>query len=183
LAGGKSSRMSSDKSLLPYKNFDSLAEFQYDRLSQIFSSVYISTKREKFNFKANYIIDDNIDVSSPMVALYSVLKYLKSRVFIIAVDTPLVSKYTILDIINASDNYDITLARSNNKIHNLCGVFDINIESLVKKMLKNDNHKMKDLLQNSSVNSKIMEFLNDEEFLNVNTIDDYKLLTKSYLDS
>jgi GTP:adenosylcobinamide-phosphate guanylyltransferase len=39
------------------------------------------------------------------------------------------------------------------------------------------------LLQNSSVNSKIMEFLNDEEFLNVNTIDDYKLLTKSCLDS
>jgi molybdopterin-guanine dinucleotide biosynthesis protein A len=40
-AGGKSSRMGEDKSLLPFGTFSSLAEYQYNRLSNIFDIVYI----------------------------------------------------------------------------------------------------------------------------------------------
>ena len=52
LAGGKSSRMQQDKALLPFGEVNSLAEFQYRRLSKIFSKVYISSKYNKFDFNA-----------------------------------------------------------------------------------------------------------------------------------
>ncbi len=55
LAGGKSGRMKKDKSLLPFNEYNTLAEFQYRRLSKIFSKVYISTKNNKFDFEAIYI--------------------------------------------------------------------------------------------------------------------------------
>jgi len=51
-AGGKSSRMGEDKSLLPFSSFKTLTEFQLSRLSKIFKNVYISTKeKNKFEFK------------------------------------------------------------------------------------------------------------------------------------
>ena len=39
-------------------------------------------------------------------------------------------------------------------------------------MLQNDNHRVSDLLKNN--NSKIIEFLNDDEFINLNKQDEYK---------
>jgi len=53
-AGGKSSRMGEDKSLLPFGGYSSLAQFQYVRLSKLFTHVSISTKTaDKFDFTAN----------------------------------------------------------------------------------------------------------------------------------
>ncbi|NCB12260.1 MAG: molybdenum cofactor guanylyltransferase, partial [Erysipelotrichia bacterium] len=44
LCGGKSSRMKEDKTLLPFFNSNSLAQFQYDRLKLHFQNIYISSK-------------------------------------------------------------------------------------------------------------------------------------------
>jgi len=58
-AGGKSSRMGENKALLPFAGFETLTEYQYTRLSKIFSSVYISCKDKSiFSFDANFIEDD-----------------------------------------------------------------------------------------------------------------------------
>ena len=58
-AGGKSSRMGRDKSLLPFGGFETLTQYQYERLKKIFANVYISCKnRSKFDFDANFIEDD-----------------------------------------------------------------------------------------------------------------------------
>ena len=44
LAGGKSSRMGEDKSLLPFPPYKTLTHYQYQRLNKIFKNVYISSK-------------------------------------------------------------------------------------------------------------------------------------------
>ena len=63
-AGGKSSRMKKDKSLLPFGGFDTLTQFQLFCLQKLFKTVYISCKdKSKFNFEASFIEDlksDNI---------------------------------------------------------------------------------------------------------------------------
>jgi len=175
LSGGRSSRMGEDKSLLPFKNYNTLIEYQYKKLSQIFAKVYISSKIDKFSFLEDKtkIIFDNNDIYSPMVALQSILTKLNTKkVFIITVDNPFISNQTIYKLIEKSNNFDITIAKCENKIHNLCGVFNINILKTINKHIKNDIHKINFLVKNSKFN--FIEFQNNDEFLNINTKEDYK---------
>ena len=112
LSGGKSSRMGKDKSLLPFRDSESLIKYQYDKLSKIFKNIYISTKEDKFNFQANLIFDTT-KISSPMVALQSIFQNLEfENIFIITVDTPLIEESTIRELIIKSQNYDITMGQN-----------------------------------------------------------------------
>ena len=52
LCGGKSSRMGRDKSLLQIRQ-KSLAQNAYEKLTPLFKRVYLSSKDEKFDFKAD----------------------------------------------------------------------------------------------------------------------------------
>jgi len=169
LAGGKSSRMEEDKCFLPFKN-TTLIKYQYDRLSKIFSDVYISCKSNKFDFDCNLLIEEN-DIFSPLVALQNILKKF-DKVFIISVDTPNITKKTIHEIVNSSDMFNITIAKTQDEnTHNLIGVFNANILNHIDKMLKENNHKISILIK--SVNSNIVSDLQNEEFINLNTKDDY----------
>ena len=167
--------MGEDKSLLPFGGFDTLSEYQYNKLSKIFSKVYISSKINKFNFPCNLIYDNTKGISSPMVALNSIFETIKEdKVFVITVDTPLIEQSTIHKLITNSNNTEITIAKDENKIHNLCGVFNLNL--LVDKVnycIKNDIHKINYLIKNSRINC--ISFSNENQFININTIADYKV--------
>ena len=175
LCGGRSSRMGEDKSLLPFSNSNSLTQYQYNKLTPYFSEIYLSSKIDKFDFSFNkdkYLILDEGEVFSPIIALQTIFKTIKaSKVFIITVDTPLVSIESIDKLINESINSKICVAKTE-RIHNLCGVFSINLEIFINKMLINDIHKVGYLLKNN--NTKYIEFPNDDEFINLNNKDEYK---------
>jgi len=170
LSGGKSSRMGEDKSFLPFNN-TTLIEYQYHRLSKIFTNVYISSKINKFDFECKIIYDNN-KIFSPMVALYSILKFLNSQVFIISVDTPFIKEETIKDLVLNSKNFDLTIAKDSKKTHNLCGVYSCNCISYIEHLLNKDIHKINLLVKN--LNSNIVEYTDSTQFFNVNTKEDYK---------
>jgi len=173
LCGGKSSRMGEDKSLLPFKNYDTLIHYQYTKLSEIFKNVYISSKIDKFNFKANLIYDQNQEISSPMVALSSIINKLNSdKVFIITVDTPFVKKETIDTLLEKSQDYKITIAKDKNRTHNLCGVFNKSIKNTIDKLIKEDIHKVNFLIKQTNNYNTIL-FEDELQFINLNTVEDY----------
>ena len=178
LSGGRSSRMGEDKSLLPFDSTPTIIEYQYNRLSKIFSDVYISSKTDKFNNKidTSKLILDNSDIYSPMIALKSILSTFTDKVFIVAVDTPFVSFEAIETIIKNSNSNEITIASSDDKIHNLCGIFSCSLLDKIDGYLKEDMHKINYLVRNSD--AKIIDFKDSKQFLNVNTQDDYKVALK-----
>ena len=144
LSGGKSSRMGEDKSLLPFSTSKTLIQYQYDRLKPYFKNIYISSKVDKFDFleKNFLILDENKDIFSPILALDTIFKKFENqKIFIITVDTPLVSIDSISKLIDASINYDICIAQTE-KIHNLCGVFSSNISLTIKTMIEYDIHQV-----------------------------------------
>lgn len=171
LSGGKSRRMGEDKSLLAFSSNLNIIQYQYHRLSKIFSSTYISSKVDKFNFKASIILDFN-DIYSPMVALYSILKQFDDKVFIITVDNPFITQNTIEKLINNSSNHDITIANTPLKMHSLCGIFSVKLLKQIKINLNNNMHKIGYLIKNNS--TKIIDFEYEDEFLNINTQKDYQ---------
>jgi molybdenum cofactor guanylyltransferase len=173
LCGGKSSRMGEDKSLLPFSSSKTLTQYQFDRLKPYFKNIYLSSKTDKFDFiSANeLILDENKDIFSPILALNTIFDKLKNqKVFIITVDTPLVSIESISKLIDESKDVDICVAQTE-KIHNLCGVFSSNISSTIKNMIENDIHKIGYLIKNNKF--KVIEFQNNDEFININNKNDY----------
>jgi molybdopterin-guanine dinucleotide biosynthesis protein A len=173
LSGGASRRMGEDKSLLPFQNCNTLIEYQHNKLSKIFSTVYISSKTNKFSFNANILYDNSQEVHSPMIALKSILDNIQEeKIFITTVDVPFIKKDTFNLIAEKSINYKITVAQDSTHTHNLCGVFSKSLLPIITELLNNNIHKISTLIEASNSFHKIL-FENTEQFSNINTKDDY----------
>ena len=165
--------MGEDKSLLPFKTFNTLIEYQYNKLSQIFSTVFISSKSNKFDFKAQLLIDDSLEIYSPMIALESILSKIENeKVFIITVDVPFIENTTINTLLNQSLNQDVTIAKDDKHTHNLCGVFSKSLLPRIRNLLNLNIHKINTLIKETE-NCSIIPFNNSMQFSNINTKDDY----------
>lgn len=173
LAGGKSSRMGQDKALLPFKNKSSLALFQYERLQKLFTRVYISTKKAKFDFKAPLILDQ-YPAYSPLSAIVSIYETLQSDFFLIAVDMPLVSKEEIKRLLHSfyhnggfelycfyTTAYEPTVA-----------IYTQSFYMRAKKALEHNFHKLNTLFKQS--NTFLLIPKTQKTFININTRQEYK---------
>ncbi len=181
-AGGKSSRMGEDKSLLPFGSFATLTEFQHSRLSKIFTDVYISCKdKNKFNFDAQFIEDDNSsDTFAPTAGFIASFKALRSdNFFALSVDSPFVNESVITKLINKSHpNLDAVIAKTDQGIQPLCGIYFRSLEEKFQKMQKEDNHKLGFLLKDSS--TEYLYFSDTTLFSNLNYPKEYKEALKNY---
>jgi molybdopterin-guanine dinucleotide biosynthesis protein A len=175
-AGGKSSRMGEDKALLPFRENNSLAEFQYERMKKIFSDVYISAKSaDKFDFTCKLIEDPkNIDTYAPtagFVAMFDTLHV--SKIFVLSVDSPFVDKDTVLKLIDAdNDSIDACIAKTEGGSHPMCGIYHSSLHVSFKKMLKNNTHRLGQLLKNSK--TEYVFFKDENPFTNINHPHEYK---------
>ncbi len=176
-AGGKSSRMGKDKSLLPFAGHNTLSEFQYNKLSLLFDKVYISSKKNKFNFEVA-VITDLYEESSPLVGIISIFETVKEdEVFILSVDAPFVNKEVIEKLLSHEENFDAIIAKSTSGTQPLCGVYKRSILPLAQKHLKEGDHKLNNLLKNA--NTKFVSFKDDSSFVNLNHPHEYENAVKS----
>lgn len=173
MAGGKSSRMKRDKSLLPFGQASTLTEFQYRRLSKIFSKVYVSAKSNKFDFKVT-IIEDRYEDSSPLVALISIFETVEvDEVFVLSVDSPFVSEEIIAQLYaKAKGEADILIAESVNGLEPLCAIYRRSfLESAYDALAKN-KHRLQALFDSLKVVSVKVE--EKDAFLNLNYPTEYE---------
>ena len=175
-AGGKSSRMGEDKSLLPFSSFDTLTEYQLSRLNKIFKTVYISTKnKNKFDFDAAFIEDvKENNTFAPTAGFVAIFEQIKDdRFFALSVDSPFVSEEVINKILEVdSDELDATIAKTDFGSHPMCGIYHRSLQTAFEDMLSSDNHKLGFLLKNS--NTKYIYFKDEKPFLNLNHPHEYQ---------
>jgi len=178
-AGGKSSRMGQDKALLPFGTYASLSEYQYVKLSKLFTHVYLSTKKPKFDFACQTVIDRD-EISSPLVALLSCFDSLKNEtLFVLSVDAPLVDKEIITrlyneSILSSNKDKDAIIAQSPKGVQPLCGFYRRSIRSLAETFLSKNNHKLTALLREA--NTLYVPFTQEKPFTNLNTMPQYQNL-------
>lgn len=171
LAGGKSLRFGQDKSLVEFLDEPSLTHFCVKKMSKIFSNVFVCAKNMKFDPPLN-LISDLHDDFSPMLALHSVLCRFKNPVFIMPVDMPFIDYFEILKMSEFVKKYEIVIAKSGEKEHNLCGFFDPNLSNLARDFYKKNDHKISNLIK--VCKSKVVEFDDEDIFLNLNTQSELK---------
>jgi len=178
VAGGKSSRMGSDKALLPFGSFATLTQYQLDLHKNDFKSLHVSCKtKDKFSFEADFIEDTKeFDEYSPLIAIYSILKKFDSPVCILSVDTPFVSVEVFERLFTCKDDYDVVVASSPYGSHQLCAIYEPRILPVLKKQIKANNHKIKKFLD--LVKSKYVDFQSDDFFTNINRPSEYEKAKK-----
>lgn len=174
-AGGKSSRMGEDKSLLPFGGFPTLTQYQYDRLAKLFSHVSISTKSaEKFDFKASFLLDPPDADFAPTAGFVSAFRALgDERIMILSVDTPFVDAAVFQSLIDADEEgLDAVIARTATGSHPLCGIYHRSLFEEFERMLREGDHRLGKLL--ASRQTRYVEFSNEEAFANLNHPHEYK---------
>jgi len=173
-AGGRSSRMGEDKALLPFASFPTLTEYQYSRLSKIFKNVYISCKdSSKFSFSAHFIEDIEPELYAPTAGFVAAFEELSNESFFaISVDAPFINEAVIKKILQEDDkSFDATIAKTDEGIQPLCGIYHRTLEAKFKKMIQENNHKLGFLLKES--NTHYSYFQDTNIFLNMNHPEDY----------
>jgi len=169
LAGGKSSRMGTDKGLLMLNNKPMIG-YIIETLLQITNDIIIVSNNNeyaKFNIP---IYTDLIKESGPLAGIYTGLIHSKhAKNIVISCDVPFVSVELLNFLIKNSENNDVIIPTNNNKNHQVIGVYDKSCASIFKEELANNQRKMKLALE--KVNLKIIDAnqFNSKEFTNINT--------------
>ncbi len=173
LAGGKSSRMQTDKALLPFGAYNSLAEYQYRRLSSLFEKVYLSAKENKFDFEVEIISDVHND-ASPLVALVSIFETLDiDEVFVLSVDAPFVNKEVIKRLYEAKAlDVDVVIAKSLKGVEPLCAIYHRSFLAKAKQALEANRHRLQSLLDSLKVKQVMIE--EERFFMNLNYPQEYE---------
>ncbi|WQR79582.1 molybdenum cofactor guanylyltransferase MobA [Helicobacter pylori] len=177
LAGGKSSRfiinnIQINKALAPLKSYSSLLEYQYSRLLKLFKKVIISAKKS-YELNAPYLLEKESDLFSPLVGIHNAFLTLQTPyIFFIPIDVPLVSFESIKTLCGIQ-NFSVVYAKSPAKEHYLISLWHQSILNALNYALKTQNYRLSDLMKNTP--SIAINFNQEEEFLNLNTLKDYEL--------
>ena len=166
--------MGQDKSLLPFGGYDSLCEYQFQRLRKYFEKVYIGTKEQKFSFDAPIILD-RYPQSSPLVGLVSIFETIEEdECFILSVDAPFVDGTVIEALYEASTDHslDAIIASSPQGRQPLCGIYRRSIMPDAKQFLRQDKHKLNTLL--NTVKSHFVYYQEEKLFGNLNHPHEYE---------
>ena len=172
-AGGRSSRMMRDKSLLPFGGYGTMGEYQYRRLKKYFAEVYISCKEDKFNFEAPLILD-RYPQSSPLVGILSVFETIEDReFFVLSVDAPFVDRNIITTLYDSDPqaHCSAVTAESPQGIQPLCGIYRRSIIPNAKAFLARGDHRLTALLKASG--SCSVRFEEESLFANLNYPEEY----------
>lgn len=190
LCGGKSSRMGTNKTILPFLTYR-LITYQIIKLSQIFSNIAVSIKDDKkdevleilcndiskyneiaINIESIKFITEDLTYFSPLFGILNCFNKLNTqRLFFIPIDYPFIESKTIHTLIEYSDDCDIVYAKDSNRSHPLIGIWKSNLKAKILNALQNNNFKILDFL--SSCNTRSILFDSDE-FINLNTMQDYE---------
>lgn len=118
-------------------------------------------------------IIESTPIFAPIVGIISAFTQLKDdKIFFISCDCPFVAPNTIESLCKNSTNYDIVFAKDSCKIHPLIAVWSKNTLPLLQDSLKNGNFRLQNIIE--KVRAKSINFSDSHEFLNINTMSDYK---------
>jgi len=113
LAGGKSSRMGQDKSLLPVRGKPLIRRI-YEQLASRFDEILISTNEpEKHAFLGAGTIPDRVPGKGPLMGIASAVEAARhERVFVTACDIPVIDLDTVARMLVLAEDFDCVIPMS-----------------------------------------------------------------------
>jgi len=178
LAGGKSSRMGTNKALIELGQVK-IIENIVSVFSEIFKDIIIvSNNPEEYTYLGHKVICDIIPCKGPLSGIHAGLheaKYFHS--FVAACDMPFIQKNLIELLVEECEDYDVTVPQLGKFLQPLYAVYSKNCIIPIEDSLNKNRFKITNFYETIKVkyiNQDSIEKLGDSEkvFFNVNTKED-----------
>ena len=180
LAGGKSSRMGSDKGLV-LLNGKPMISYIIEILKKMQIPIIIISNNENYKQFGLPVFADIIKEKGPLGGIYTGLKNSKTESnIIVSCDVPFLSNRIIELLINKDNGYPISVVQSNGKTHPLIGLYS---KKIVKKLFDTillEKLKVRSFIEEFPLNTieldkqEILEYEN--EIRNINTQEELKII-------
>lgn len=171
LAGGKSSRMGTDKGFVVFKN-KAFVQHIIEALQPLVDEIIIVSNNldyDVFGFKR---INDLIENAGPVAGVYTGLQYSKTENnLVISCDVPLINSETLSLLIDAiEDKKDVVQLESNGKSMPLIAMYKKQCKGVLYSLLQDGERRLRIALTNLKVKTIVLN-KNQERFTsNINTI-------------
>ena len=184
LAGGKSSRMGSNKAFLKLKG-KTFIELQIDLLREVFDDIFISANTPlEYEYLNLPVFKDIYPDKGPLGGIYTSLINSNSfHTFMLACDMPFVGVKLIKHLKDLTKEFDVVIPKSERGLEPLHAFYSKNCIDPIKRELEEDNLRIINFFP--QVNTKIVELDNlttsasfNNSIKNLNTWHEYEDIIK-----
>lgn len=174
LAGGKSTRMGTDKGLVDW-NGKPLIQHVTDALMHSVSKVFVVTGNPAYSQFGYPLIADLIPEAGPAGGIYSALQHSETDYnFIVACDMPCIKSGTIDKMLALADASEITVAAFENP-EPLFGIYRKSCAERIKLLMEKKVLSLQQIIRHFEtrvLSAKDHDWLIRDEFVNMNRLSD-----------
>lgn len=176
LAGGKSSRMGSDKALLDFKG-KPLLMHMVETIHPICDNLFVSGNNPVYSSFGVKLVPDLFNGKGPLAGIVSALNYSQTEWnLIISVDVPMVNVELLEFLVRNRKSYSAVVPVHSSGAEPLIALYNRSIIPELQKMIDCDDLKLMNLLKRINTNYLDCNFLVrkfPQLFLNLNRLEDY----------
>jgi molybdopterin-guanine dinucleotide biosynthesis protein A len=179
LAGGKSSRIGTNKAFLKVGKKTMIEEI-VDKFKNIFREIIIITNEVKrFDLLEVEVIPDIIPSKGPLGGIYTgLVKSDNFLNFVIACDMPFLNQILVNYMLKASSGYDVIVGYYNDRFQPLCAIYSKNCIKPIENQLQKSNLKITEFFKYVRVKTITEAEIRKLDpqgliFSNINTPEDY----------
>jgi len=158
LAGGKSSRMGTDKGFLRL-NGKLFIEYSIEAMKPLVSQIIIVSNNSEYDIFNVKRVEDAIKDSGPLAGIYTGLKHSETDYnLVLSCDIPLINTKVLEKLIEANDkDFDVFQTVSNGKQMPLIALYKKSCEKPFYEFLKNNERRMHDAINQLKVKNIILK--------------------------
>ena len=177
LAGGKSTRMGSDKGFLKL-NGVSFMEYSITAMKPLVSEIIIVSNNPDYDIFNLKRVEDVIKEPGPLAGIYTGLKTSKTEFnLVLSCDVPLITKEILEMLIEAQDRQsDIIQIVSQGKSMPLIALYKKCCETQFYKLLKNNERRLQVAVNQCKVKNITLSSQTELFTKNINTPEDLKII-------
>ena len=178
LAGGKSTRMGTDKGFILFKN-KPFVQHIIDAVRPLVEDMMIISNNPNYDIFGLKRYKDLIDNAGPLAGIYTGLHKSKTENnLVISCDVPLISSEVLEELLKPiHDNFDVIQLQSKGKEMPLIAIYKKRCESIFLKQLKKGERRVKVAIKKCNVKTVILNDSLEKCTANINTLKDVDLLT------
>lgn len=175
LAGGKSSRMKTEKGLVPFRK-KPLVLHVIDAVKKITNKIIIVTSNPEYKQLGYPCIEDKMKDKGPLGGIYTGLfNSATQKNLLLGCDMPFLSERLLQEITANCGDEDVLLSEHHGLAEPLCSVFDKNCMMQFRQLLEKNQLKITDALV--GLKTRVISFDKEEwfvgnEFANINSIEE-----------